>query len=762
MDYKLDDLIDINLLQDLQEKLDVIYSVPSGIVDNEGRILTAVAWQDVCTKFHRQNPQCLKECIKSDQYIITHLKDTKPPVSYKCVHGLIDSVTPIIINGKHLANFFTGQFFLEEPDMEFFKRQAALYNFDEESYLEAVKKVPVWTSEKLDRYHDFIKGFVEWIARAGLNHLKEIEANQKSEDLLRQTLLQKEEIERNNKRLESLLRISQYKSKSKQDLLDYALKEAIYLSNSKIGYIYYYNEAAQEFILNTWSSEVKDQCSVKSSQSVQKLDKTGCWGEAVRQRKPFIINNFVDANSFCIGTPEGHVKMHNFLTIPVFFDDSIVAVVGLANKPEDFNYSDVQQLTLLMDVVWKMLDRVEMTENLRLSKEKAEESERLKSAFLANMSHEIRTPMNGILGFSELLKEPNISGEEKEEYIRIIEKSGRRMLSIINDIISISKLESGLMQVSLKETNINDQINYIYTFFKPEAEKKGIRIFQTHGLPEEEAIIKTDREKLYAILTNLVKNAIKFTWNGTINIGYNRLGNFLEFYVKDTGNGISPEHLEIVFERFRQGSESLTRNYEGAGLGLSISRAYVELLGGKIWVQSQIGKGSEFHFTIPYNYEPVTDQNESLGTEEDKRGELKPDLKILIVEDDNLSEFLLRKTVNSFARQILRARTGKEAVNAVLENPDVDLILMDIKMPEMDGYQATKKIREINKEVIIIVQTAFALLSDKEKALEAGCDDYLPKPVNAALLKQMIQKYFSRTAVRKMNTESMDNISIPN
>jgi signal transduction histidine kinase len=234
------------------------------------------------------------------------------------------------------------------------------------------------------------------------------------------------------------------------------------------------------------------------------------------------------------------------------------------------------------------------------AKEHAEESDRLKSAFLANMSHEIRTPMNGILGFTELLKMPDITSEEQQAYIEIIKKGGERMLVIINDIIDISKIESGQMQVFNSKTNVNEQIESIASFFKPEAEAKTISLVFNNSLPLAEAIIKTDSDKIYAVIANLVKNAIKFTSSGLIELGYEKKDKFLEFYVKDTGIGISSEHKNFIFERFRQGSDSLTRNYDGSGLGLSISKAYVEMLGGNIWFESEEGKGSVFYFSIPY------------------------------------------------------------------------------------------------------------------------------------------------------------------
>jgi len=388
-----------------------------------------------------------------------------------------------------------------------------------------------------------------------------------------------------------------------------------------------------------------------------------------------------------------------------------------------------------------------MEEDLVKAKEHAEESDRLKSAFLANMSHEIRTPMNGILGFAGLLKEPNLSGEEQQEYISIIEKSGARMLNIINDIISISKVESGQMEVSISETNINAQIEYIYTFFKPEAEQKGIQLSFKNSLPKNEAILKTDREKVYAILTNLVKNAIKFTPSGSIEFGYEKKVNCFEFFVRDTGVGIQPGQKEFIFERFRQGNELLSRNYEGAGLGLSIAKAYVEMLGGTIRVESdpegRYGeKGTAFYFTLPYS----DDRKEKISIKNIDpvpSSELPvKDLRILIAEDDEGSATLLTMIMKMYCKEVFYARTGTEAVESFRNIPDIDLVIMDIKMPEMDGYEATRQIRQFNTDVVIIAQTAYALAGDREEAINAGCNDYISKPVHMDQLIGLVQKYF--------------------
>ena len=393
----------------------------------------------------------------------------------------------------------------------------------------------------------------------------------------------------------------------------------------------------------------------------------------------------------------------------------------------------------------KNLERTveERTKELLKAKEQAEESDRLKSAFLANMSHEIRTPMNGILGFAELLKEPGLTGKEQQDYIRIIEKSGARMLNIINDIVDISKIEAGLMKLEIQDSNVNEQIQDIYTFFKPEVEAKGMILSFHTPLPTIEAILKTDREKVYAILTNLVKNAIKYSNTGIIEIGYNKRDSDLEFYVKDTGIGIPNDRHGAIFERFIQADIPGEWAQQGAGLGLSITKAYVEMLGGKIRVASQVGVGSTFYFTLPYNAVPI---NEPVVQQivPSENNDLIRKLKILIAEDDKVSEMLIDKTLKTFGKEIIKARTGVEAIEACKKNPDIDLVMMDIRMPDMGGYDATRQIRKFNKEVVIIAQTAHGLYGDREKAIEAGCNDYIAKPINKAELLLLIQKYFGK------------------
>lgn len=376
-------------------------------------------------------------------------------------------------------------------------------------------------------------------------------------------------------------------------------------------------------------------------------------------------------------------------------------------------------------------------EELVIAKERAEESDRLKSAFLANMSHEIRTPMNGILGFSRLLKEPLVKQEDQSKYISIIEKSGIRMLNIINDLIDISKVEAGQMEIYYSQTRVNEQLEYIETFFKPEAEQKNIQLINRNPKSYDDVFLTTDKEKLYAILTNLVKNAIKYSKKGTIDFGFQQEDDYLQFFVKDTGIGIPLDRQKAVFDRFVQADIADKQAYQGAGLGLAITKAYVEMLGGNIWLESDGKTGSQFYFTLP-----LKNKNEEVLAEEtvsDHEFE-SANLKVLVVEDDYTSELLISIAIKDYCREILTASSGMEAVSMVKENPDIDVVLMDIKMPVMDGYQATLEIRKFNKEMIIIAQTAYALQGDEEKALSVGCNDYISKPIDKQLLLDKISR----------------------
>ncbi len=379
--------------------------------------------------------------------------------------------------------------------------------------------------------------------------------------------------------------------------------------------------------------------------------------------------------------------------------------------------------------------------DLVAAKEKAEESDRLKTAFLANISHEIRTPMNGILGFSELLKEPQLSGEEQAEYIDLINQSGQRMLALINDLIDISRIEAGEIMLQMTETPVNRLLQDLYAFFKLQAENKGLNLTCIKSLTDDESIIETDSSKLTQVLTNLIQNALKFTLEGRVDFGYTRKGNMLEFYVIDSGIGFPPDMKETIFERFRQADNTLTRIHEGSGLGLSISKAYVEMLGGTIWVESVKEKGSEFFFTLPYTFPGSL---KVLPPEVQESAGSPANLTLLIAEDDKVSRLLLQKSLTGANITILSAGNGREAVDLVEFHPEIDLVLMDINMPVMNGYDATREIKRLRPGLPVIAQTAFTSQEDREAARVAGCDGFITKPIKKKKLLEQMQELLNR------------------
>jgi PAS domain S-box-containing protein len=463
----------------------------------------------------------------------------------------------------------------------------------------------------------------------------------------------------------------------------------------------------------------------------------------------FLINNnneqFINNNQYQILTKSGeklYFSWYNTFLISDTNESSGIASIGV-NITESKNYEktlrDKNRKIAIQNEEYKLINK-----KLQEAKEKAEESERLKSAFLANMSHEIRTPMNGILGFAELLREQNLTGQEQEQYLNIIEKSGRRMLNIINDIISISKIEAGLMTLSVQESNINTQLNYIYTFFTPEVAQKNLKFTCHSDVSAERATIYTDKEKMYAILTNLVKNAIKYTEKGFIEFGVKDKNDTFEFYVKDSGIGIPKDKLKDIFERFIQAERIDQTINQGAGLGLSITKAYVEMIGGTISVQSEIGKGSCFTFTIPreiknqptLNLEVIIQNSKSSSNSSSQKT-----TKIIVAEDDDSSLKYLTLILKKRGYDVFSVSSGAEAVELVNQIHDIDIALLDIQMPIMDGYEASKLIRSLNKNITIIAQTAFVQENDKSQMLHQCFDDFLSKPVKPNDLFEIIDKY---------------------
>ncbi len=418
----------------------------------------------------------------------------------------------------------------------------------------------------------------------------------------------------------------------------------------------------------------------------------------------------------------------------------------LYNNSKEYYLVSLQKMGSSNDVValfinltkWKQLEN-----NLRTAKQKAEDSNQLKTAFLANMSHEIRTPMNAIVGFTELLHMSNPSKREKDEYLCLIKNSSNDLLNIIEDVIDVAKIESKQLKIHLKNIKLADLVNdlkkiYEEVLYKNDKSDVKMSIYIPDG--EENLQIQSDSKRLRQVFTNLINNAIKFTDRGQIEIGYKLSENKnIYFFVKDSGIGIPYKMQDSVFERFVQVEESIEKNTSGTGLGLTISKNIVKLMGGNIFVASTPQKGTIFYFHLPY----ILGVKESEAPIEHKKSANMysfNNCSLLVAEDDDTNYFYLRESLKRTGLEISRAKTGLEAINHVENTNKIDLILMDIKMPEVSGIEAARYISYIRPDIPIIAQTAFAMDTDKQTCLDAGCSDYISKPIKLDTLLKTIQK----------------------
>jgi PAS domain S-box-containing protein len=389
--------------------------------------------------------------------------------------------------------------------------------------------------------------------------------------------------------------------------------------------------------------------------------------------------------------------------------------------------------SILRDISYRKIAEAELIK----SREKAEESARLKSAFLQNISHEIRTPVNAIMGFAALLNESDLDYESRN-YVETITQSSRQLLKTVTDIIEISNIEAGIYKPEKSEVGLNALMDSIYNKFVTKTTGEKVRFTLKKMLPDQDSYIITDEFKLEQILTNLLNNAFKFTSYGQIDFGYTPKDKYLLFYVSDTGIGIPENQHSMIFNHFYQVEPLAFSLSEGSGLGLSISKAYIGLLGGKIWLRSEPGEGAVFYFTIPY--EPVEKTESVENRQSDIRKASGPKLKtLLIAEDDNNNYYLMQKILSGQDIRVLRASNGIEAVDICRSGEKIDMILMDIRMPLMDGYEATKQIHQESPDIKIIIQTAYS--DNKEKAIESGCSGFISKPFDKQHLVSLVREF---------------------
>jgi PAS domain S-box-containing protein len=396
-------------------------------------------------------------------------------------------------------------------------------------------------------------------------------------------------------------------------------------------------------------------------------------------------------------------------------------------------------------VINDVTERLHIIENLKEAKVKAEESDRLKTAFLANMSHEIRTPMNSIIGFSNLLSDPEIEIARRQEFINHILTSSNILLNLIEDIIDISKIEAGQMSLHRKKVKVNKLLQEIFKSYEQSNTNPEINFHLILPEKSENVECHIDPIRLGQVLNNLLSNAIKFTSSGSIDMGYSLqhsdIGTKIKFFVRDTGIGIPKDKQDLIFDRFRQVDDSQSRKYGGTGLGLAISKRLTEIMGGSIWVDSEEGEGATFYVKLFCSSE-IKKAVVLEGLSESKynwQGKT-----ILLAEDENSNYQLVKATISQTGVNLIRVKNGKQAVDMVLNDPNIDLILMDIRMPEMNGYDATHEIKSIDKTIPVIAITAYAMTEDESKSIKAGCDEYLSKPIKPAKLLGILDGYLKK------------------
>ncbi|MDD3033319.1 MAG: response regulator [Bacteroidales bacterium] len=398
---------------------------------------------------------------------------------------------------------------------------------------------------------------------------------------------------------------------------------------------------------------------------------------------------------------------------------------------------EISKYIILMEDV---TERKALLADFIKAKERAEESDRLKTAFLHNISHEIRTPLNAIMGFTQMLTEQELSKEDRISFSDIIQKSGQQLLVIIKDIVNISALEAGQETCNKKNFNVNNLIRQICDQFSIKTKEHGVVIKLNLTLSDNKAFVNSDEIKFIQIFSNLLTNAFKFTLEGYIEVGYELAGEKIQFYVKDTGIGIPDNMRDEIFKRFRQIEIGDSRRYGGSGLGLPISKAYVELLGGEIWLDSEVGKGTTFFFTLPYieSDNPVIDTI-SDNTQRHLTGNISKTL--IVAEDEDVNFLLIEKILSPQNYIVVRAKNGNEAVESCRELKDVNMVLMDLNMPLMNGYQANRIIKEERPEIPVLAVTAFAGEEERKRALSEGFLDFIPKPIEKELLISKIKEY---------------------